>query len=250
MIKKKINKIFIKNDLLENLERSEKGVLGKDLKLKLTNGLTYQLTPAVKFKERVIGDSVKNLDGKFFTYEELSIYNYDIYMDTAIIDDSTVYSFDEGFSGILLTEDKKDEYNKNIQIIKKEITHSIEEHNVLKKTISSIEKIFSNEICDCYNVDILLEVFIENLGAHLKRENNFLYNDFKNNPKLNSLTKIYITSMDLINSLVTDYYKKWKTTEITTSNKDIFFEETKDIINILKDRIKQEEEVLFPVLLN
>ncbi len=241
------SKIFIKNDLLENLERSKKGNLGKDLKLKLQNGLTYQLTPAVKFKEKLVGESEDNLNGKFFTYEELSIYNYDIYMDTAIINDETVYSFEEGFSGVLLNSGQTDE---KLKIIKKQIDESIKEHNELKKIINSLKIALSNEICDCYNIDILLEHFMKLLGIHLKRENDFLYNDFKDNVKLKTLTKVYLTSMDLINSLVSDYYRKWRTVDITTSNKDMFFDETKDIIKILTDRIKQEEEVLFPALLN
>ena len=36
-------------------------------------------------------------------------YNYDIYMDTAIIDDETVYSFEEGFAGVLLNSGQTDE---------------------------------------------------------------------------------------------------------------------------------------------
>ena len=260
MSKNKINKIFIKNDLLENLERSKKGILGSDLKLKLENGLTYQLVPAVKFKERLAGKSHENLEGKFFTYEELSVYKYDIYMDTAIIDDETVYSFEEGFSGTLIsseipqknTHENSSKINNNTAkntYIKEQINKSKEEHKKLIKTVESIQNILDATICDCHNFDILLEHFMKILGIHLKRENDFLYNDFKDNKKLQSLTKIYLTSMDLINTLITDYYNKWNSAEITTDNKDIFIDETKDIIKILKDKIKQEEEVLFKALM-
>ncbi len=247
MANKDRSKIFIKNDLLENLERSKKGNLDKNLKLKLQNGLTYQLTPAVKFKEKLVGELKDDLNGKFFTYEELAIHQYDVYMDTAIINDETVYSFEEGFSGVLLNSGQTD---KKLEIIKKQIDESIKEHKELKKVMNSLSNALSNETCDCYNVDILLEHFMKLLGLHLKRENDFLYNDFKNNTKLKTLTNIYLTSMDLINSLVIDYYRKWQSVDTTTENKDTFYDETKDIIRILTDRIKQEESVLFPALLN
>ena len=240
----KIKKIFIKNKLLEKLEETDKGNLDSDLKLSLENGLIYQLTPAIKFIEKLEGDSTEKLIGKFFTYNELSLNNYDVYMDTAIIDDSTVYSFEEGFSGVLI--ENSDE--ENLKLIEKQIRESIEEHKELRKIMLSLGNSFTRDVCDCYNIDVLLEHFIKKLGVHLKKENNFLYNDFKDNIKLKSLAKIYIHSMDLINTIINEYYNKWSS-NISANTKDIFFEETKDIIKILNDRIRQEENNLFPRLL-
>jgi len=233
-------KIFIKNHILESLEEENKGNLGTDLKLKLQNGLTYQLTPAIKFTEKLEGESRKQLSGKFFTHEELSLHNYDIYMDTAIIDETTVYSFEQGFSGVLI--------DNNTILLEKQIEDSIKEHAELKTIMTSMKNSFVIKDYDSAKVNLLLKEFINKLGTHIKRENEFLYKNIDKNPKLKALTKTYISSLGVINTIISEYYNKWSN-NIFMVNRELFWEETKDIIRILKDRIKQEETNLFITLL-
>lgn len=246
----KLDKIFIKNKLLEELEETQKGYLDSNLKLKLKNGKAYKLSPAVKFTENLTGDSSNKLAGSFFTYEELKKYNYDIYMNTAIINESTVYLFEEGFSGILIEEDIGIEQSKNDDIIitKKQINKSIEEHKELEKIMVSIKNSLSNKTCDCYNIEILLEFFMKKLKEHIKREHYFLINHFKENIKLRAIIDMYIDSMELTNLIITEYYQKWNKINSDISSDD-FINETKDVCKILNNRIKQEENSLFPMLL-
>jgi len=237
------NKIFIKNELLEELEITEKGYLDSELKLKLENGLIYQLTPAIKFKNNIMNKDETSLTGVYISKEDLMSRGYDIYMDTAIIDESSVYLFEEGFSGVLVAQEPEE----TISIAKK-IKELKLEHKQLMELMLSIGNSHLEIKSGALDINFLLDKFIDKLGSHLDNENNFLYNGFKKDLKLKPMTKMYVQSMDLINTIINEYYSKWSRSTLRVL-KDDFFVETKVIIKILNNRIKHEENSLFPALL-
>lgn len=95
--------IFLKYSLLEELESTNKGNVSAEQILTLINKKKYNLEEAVIFKEKLDGNSNKNLVGTILTISEVNNKGYDLYMDTVIIGDC-VYRVVEGFKGTLVEE--------------------------------------------------------------------------------------------------------------------------------------------------
>lgn len=101
--------IFLNQILLEDIVKQKKGVIDSEENLKLSNGLTYKLEPALIFQEEISGQSdSKGIIGKIFTLKEITENGYDYYMDNVIIEDF-VYLVQQGFKGTLVDNQTKKE---------------------------------------------------------------------------------------------------------------------------------------------
>ncbi len=133
MKEKKI--IFLKYSLLEELESTGKGNVSAKQILTLINKKKYKLEEAVIFKEKVDGNSGKNLVGKIITISEIETQGYDLYMDTVIVGEC-VYRVEEGFKGTLIE-------NSSVPCIKKE-ENIPPENNEFSKTKKTNEQLLAD----------------------------------------------------------------------------------------------------------
>ena len=95
-----MKKIFISQDILDNLFAEEKADL-EDNKLTIHSrkDLVYQLTAAYKFVAVLEGPGDEmGVLGKIYTDDELKKIGCDAYMDSAIIGE-VVYTVEQGFIG-------------------------------------------------------------------------------------------------------------------------------------------------------
>jgi hypothetical protein len=95
-----MKKIFISQDILDNLFEEEKADLdGNQLTIHSRKDQVYNLNPAYKFVSLLEGEKDEmSLIGKIYTNEELEKIGCDAYMDSAIIND-IVYTVEQGFVG-------------------------------------------------------------------------------------------------------------------------------------------------------
>lgn len=127
----------------------------------------------------------------------------------------------------------------------------LRQHNDIIEIVDEIEKLLSQKdylINNAAQVSYKIASLSGKLSLHMKSEDNYLYPKIKNENK--TLAEEFIHDLTPITQAFNDYKKKYMIASNIKSNPSEFVEETKQIIDALRKRIKIEEEKLYPVLPN
>ncbi len=127
----------------------------------------------------------------------------------------------------------------------------LRQHNDIIEIVDEIEKLLSQKdylINNAAQVSYKIASLSGKLSLHMKSEDNYLYPKIKNENK--ALAEEFIHDLTPITQAFNDYKKKYMIASNIKSNPSEFVEETKQIIDALRKRIKIEEEKLYPVLPN
>ena len=101
------NVLFLRQEILEELESSNKGTISKDQILSLKNGQKYKLEAAVMIQTELSNNKDgKKYEGRIVTMDEVEKKGCDLYMQTIIVDDFA-FNVTEGFRATLIKGKKK-----------------------------------------------------------------------------------------------------------------------------------------------
>ena len=130
------NILFLRQEILEELEVSNKGTISKDQVLSLQNGLKYKLEAAIMIQTELSNNKAgKKYEGRIVTMREIEDKGCDLYMQTIIIDDFA-FNVIEGFRAVLIKK-KKNKVKKKLNTQSKNIT---EERKKIKKMQETLKK--------------------------------------------------------------------------------------------------------------
>ena len=99
-----MKKIYISEDLFNEVLETQKGDVDKNMILTLINGKKYQLVLGIKFLEAIADNedsSSDNLTGKIISKDELIAKNYELYDDEVLTNDR-LYKVKVGYIGTLI----------------------------------------------------------------------------------------------------------------------------------------------------
>jgi len=93
----------------------------------------------------------------------------------------------------------------------------------------------------------ILSSLVGKLKLHLSAEDKVLYPELQgsSDPKVVSLAKRFATEMSDVAPKVTEYNQRWLTPTSIMSDPGKFITETKQILNVLSNRIKRENNELY-----
>ncbi len=96
-----MNKIFIKEELFQEVINSKKGSVNSEMELTLVSGTKYKLLLAIKFIEEIATNGKQNndLSGKYISKEELIANNYEL-LDNEVVANDQLYRVSVGYIGV------------------------------------------------------------------------------------------------------------------------------------------------------
>jgi len=99
---------------------------------------------------------------------------------------------------------------------------------------------------------LLISRLAGKVKIHLSMEDHSLYPRLliHKDAKVKNITKTYIKEMGGINSVFTRYLSKWKSPSIIQNDIYSFVNETKNLFDILENRINKENNELYPIIDN
>jgi len=115
-------------------------------------------------------------------------------------------------------------------------------------------------ITDLLNIDELmvnasqiLDLITElagKLDVHLAMEDEILYPKLlkQSDEKIQSITKDFIAEMGGIENAFHDYQKKWSNYSEIQNDPERFIKRTKAVFNVLAERIKKEEQIMYKII--
>jgi len=102
-----MEKIYLRESLVEEVVNSKKGEFTSDMCLSLVNGKKYHLVDAMKFLSEVANNDLetntKDLTGRIISKDELVAKDYDLFDDEIVADDR-LYKVEIGYIGTLSSE--------------------------------------------------------------------------------------------------------------------------------------------------
>jgi len=124
-----------------------------------------------------------------------------------------------------------------------------EQHNDLLKLATELQLLLDekNLSLDAKTARSCLSKLMGKLTLHLSLEDNVLYPSLSKskNIELSSLAARFSNEMKVTITKVTKYNEKWATPTSIKTNQAAFIAETKQIISVLADRIKRENQELY-----
>ncbi len=216
--------LFFTENFFKDLDEHPELVLSSNNKVIIRGTTTIKLLPSILLKSSERSFSI--------TEEEATKNGININLKEIKIKD-TLYHITKGFLG-----------KKDLSLIEL----LIEEHKVLLSTVGKIQNELGKPVCNCDELNKLLNLLFEQLLEHLKKEDTYLYKNYLKKQSVVEIINLYKDSMKLISKTAMNYYSKWKN-NINESNLDDFKSETAGIIDVLGKRITNEEEIFFPELL-
>ena len=126
------------------------------------------------------------------------------------------------------------------------------QHLELKRIIENFCAQLQNEITKSKSVELanFLIVISKKINLHLILEDKILYPNLNNHSdiKINQKSKMFMEEMGSIKKEFGLYFNRWGFSTNIDSNPNDFINESHDIFDALSNRIKREEEELFPLL--
>lgn len=124
-----------------------------------------------------------------------------------------------------------------------------DQHSELMNIASDLQSTL-DESClaaDASKARSTLSRLMGKLTLHLSAEDKVLYPELQgsNDPKVVSLAKRFSTEMSSVAPKVVEYNQRWSTPTSIKSDPVNFITETKQILNVLSDRIKRENNELY-----
>ncbi len=128
------------------------------------------------------------------------------------------------------------------------------QHKEILKVVDDISsRLITDELSKdaTYIYGLLLELS-DNLGAHLRQEDEALYPALFRHPDkhISKLAKIYIEEMGGIDKAFKHYLSGWPHAAVIQEKPEEFIAETRKIFSTLCERIKKENSILYPLLTN
>jgi len=125
----------------------------------------------------------------------------------------------------------------------------LKQHKEALNLVDKIEEKLINTAENAEEINTLLVELISKLGFHLSLEDKFLYPKSieSTNDNLKNTAAKMKDEMGEIGSILDSYAKSWTSSEQIKNAPEKFINETKGIIQELKNRIKLEEKELYPL---
>jgi len=90
----------------------------------------------------------------------------------------------------------------------------------------------------------------EKVWMHLVFENNTIYTELSrhHNPDIQKITQDFQQSARDVKKVFSDYVRSWCHTQTNKKEHQAFVEESKNVFTLIRSRIEQEEENIFPLV--
>jgi iron-sulfur cluster repair protein YtfE (RIC family) len=124
-----------------------------------------------------------------------------------------------------------------------------EQHNVMLSLVSELQQLLDEKklALDASAARKCLSNLIGKLTLHLSTEDSVMYPELTNSKdaELASLAVRFSSEMKSTSAKVKEYNAKWATPTSIKASPAAFISETKQIISVLADRIKRENQQLY-----
>jgi len=127
---------------------------------------------------------------------------------------------------------------------------NVQNHQIAETSKVLAKLIEDRELCD---TDIVCELFMrytDKVEAHMEFNNSHVYSVLLSNPerKVNATANKFLEGEKEVKKIFRAYMKRWCSHGLHISNHEMFLQETREIFDLVWERIQAESEELYPLV--